>query len=164
MPDKVFALEGNGSRPSHFGDGYSEAEISYTLNHVEQHGVCYGIDQQGGKGGANYTENVAPTMASDSHGTPHAVCFGADIRNGKLNEEINGTLQAKDNGGWNANTNQVICYGIGSYDSNSWKSSNPHSGVYLAETARTLDAIQCGNPACNQGGTLIVECSDNESV
>ena len=164
MLDKVFALEGNDSRPSHFGDGYSETEISYTLNHVEQHGVCYGIDQQGGKGGANYTENVAPTMASDSHGTPHAVCFGADICNGKLNEEVNGTLQAKDNGGWNANTNQVICYGIGSYDSNSWKSSNPHSGVYLAETARTLDAIQCGNPACNQGGTLIVECSDCESV
>ena len=34
----------------------------------------YGIDQQGGKGGANYTEHVAPTICSDSHGTPHGVC------------------------------------------------------------------------------------------
>lgn len=34
----------------------------------------FGIDQQGGKGGANYTEDVAPTICSDSHGTPHAVC------------------------------------------------------------------------------------------
>ena len=35
----------------------------------------FGIDQQGGKGGANYTEGIAPTLASDSHGTPHAVSF-----------------------------------------------------------------------------------------
>ena len=35
---------------------------------------AFGIDQQGGKGGANYTEDVAPTICSDSHGTPHAVC------------------------------------------------------------------------------------------
>lgn len=35
--------------------------------------VAYGIDQQGGKGGANYTVDVAPTLCADSHGTPHAV-------------------------------------------------------------------------------------------
>lgn len=111
-------MEGNGARPSHKGDGYSLSDISYTLNHVEQHGVCY----------------------------------GADIRNGVLNAEVNGTLQAKANGGWNANSNQTVCYGIGSYGSNAWKSSNPHSGVYVAETSRTLDAISCGSPTCNQGG------------
>ena len=169
MPNKLFALEGNGSRPSHFGDGYSETDVSYTLNHVEQHGVCYnswdvqskhiqsvdGIAESLYSGGCRYGGGEAYVLDK---------CFGADIRNGKLNEEVNGTLQAKDNGGWNANTNQVICYGIGSYDSNAWKSSNPHSGVYVAETARTLDALQCGYPACNQGGTAIVECSDNESA
>jgi len=36
-------------------------------------GTVYGLDQQGGKGGANYTENVMPTLCSNSHGTPHAV-------------------------------------------------------------------------------------------
>ena len=35
---------------------------------------AFGIDQQGGKGGANYTEDVAPTICSDPHGMPHAVC------------------------------------------------------------------------------------------
>ena len=50
-----------------------------------------------------------------------------------------------------------VCYGIGSYHSNSWKSDNPHSGVYVAETSRTLDAINCGYPACNQGGIAVVE-------
>lgn len=44
-----------------------------------------------------------------------------------------------------------VAYGISSYDSNAMKSSNPHSGFYLAETTRTLDE-NGGNPACNQGG------------
>lgn len=51
---------------------------------------------------------------------------------------------------------EIKCYGICSYDSNSMKSSNPHSGIYEAETTRTLDN-NGGNPACNQGGMIIVE-------
>lgn len=36
----VVALEGNGSRPSHRGDGYG-GEVSFTLNSVERHSICY---------------------------------------------------------------------------------------------------------------------------
>ena len=39
----VVAIEGNGSRPSHKGSGYSEDEVSFTLNATEQHGVAYGV-------------------------------------------------------------------------------------------------------------------------
>ena len=85
-PD-IVCLEGNGSRPSHRGDGFREGEIMYTLNSVEVHAVCFGI-----------------------------------------------------------------C----SYDSNSMRSSNPHSGIYEATTSRTLDN-NGGNPACNQGGMCVVE-------
>lgn len=49
----------------------------------------------------------------------------------------------------------MICYGISAYASNAMKSSNPHSGIYEADTARCLD-INGGNPACNQGGVLVV--------
>lgn len=45
----------------------------------------------------------------------------------------------------------MIVYGISAYDSNAMKSSNPHSGIYVADTSRTLD-LNGGNPACNQGG------------
>ena len=55
-----------------------------------------------------------------------------------------------------ADDRERTCYGISSYDSNSMKSDNPHSGVYEAETSRTLDA-NGGNPSCNQGGIAIVE-------
>ena len=47
-------------------------------------------------------------------------------------------------------------YGICSKDSNSMKSDNPNSGIYEADTARTLDA-NGGNPGCNQGGMAVVE-------
>lgn len=47
-------------------------------------------------------------------------------------------------------------FGISSKDSNAMKSDNPHSGIYEAETARTLDG-NGGNPSCNQGGIAVVE-------
>lgn len=53
-----------------------------------------------------------------------------------------------------------IVYGLCSYESNSMKSSNPYSGIYKADTARTLD-INGGSPACNQGGMLVL--FDNHS-
>lgn len=36
-------------------------------------------------------------------------------------------------------------------------SPNPNSGIYEAEVARTLDAMNCGYPACNQGGVVVIE-------
>lgn len=48
----IVCLEGNGSRDSHKGDGYKESETMYTLNTVEQHGVCYSQDRFD-----KYTEN-----------------------------------------------------------------------------------------------------------
>ncbi|AVV54882.1 DNA cytosine methyltransferase [Paenibacillus glucanolyticus] len=46
-------------------------------------------------------------------------------------------------------------YGICSDKSNSMQSSNPHSGIYEADTSRTIDA-NGGNPGCNQGGIAVV--------
>lgn len=37
----IICLEGNGSRPSHFGSGYAVSETMYTLNQTEVHSVCY---------------------------------------------------------------------------------------------------------------------------
>ena len=51
----------------------------------------------------------------------------------------------------------AVCFGISPYHSNAMKSSNPHSGIYIADTSRSLDAMNCGYPACNQGGICVVE-------
>ena len=79
--------------------------------------------------------------------------------------EGNGCRPSHKGDGWRVgamytlNSTEVHCvaYGIGSYYSNAWKSSNPHSGVYEAEVTKTLDHLNCGYPACNQGGTVVVE-------
>lgn len=86
--NETICLEGNGSRPSHRGDGYIESDVMYTLNSTEVHAVCYAI---------------------------------------------------------------------GAYESNAWKSSNPYSGCYETDVAKTLDALTCGYPACQQGGIAVVE-------
>ena len=52
--------------------------------------------------------------------------------------------------------NHICAYGISAKDSNAMKSANPHSGIYEAETSRTLDG-NGGNPGCNQGGIAVVE-------
>lgn len=39
----IVCLEGNGSRPSHKGDGYRVGGAMYTLNSTEVHCVCYVI-------------------------------------------------------------------------------------------------------------------------
>lgn len=47
-------------------------------------------------------------------------------------------------------------YGICSKESNAMKSDNPYSGIYEADTSRTIDG-NGGNPGCNQGGIAVVE-------
>ena len=65
-----------------------------------------------------------------------------------INEDKSFTLNTIDR--------HAVAYGICSDKSNSMLSSNPHSGIYEADTARTLD-LNGGNPACNQGGICVVE-------
>ena len=42
-PD-IICLEGNGSRQSHRGGGWSTEGVMYTLNGTEVHAVCVGVD------------------------------------------------------------------------------------------------------------------------
>ena len=74
----VICLQGNGIDRADTagcnGKGWREDQ-SYTLNTLDRPAVVFAIDQQGGKGGANYAENIMPTICSDSHGTPHGVAY-----------------------------------------------------------------------------------------
>lgn len=77
---------------------------------------------------------------------------------------INGTNPGYQNGVVTIGGTGAVCYGIGAYDSNAWKSSNPYSGVYEADISKTLDALNCGYPGCNQGGIAVVEQCDAYAV
>lgn len=70
----IAVVEGNGSRPSHQGDGYKESDVMYTLNATEQHGVAYGIDRATYNMGQNaqfdiaIREEVEPTIVAKGTG------------------------------------------------------------------------------------------------
>ena len=73
-PSSIIALEGNGARPSHQGDGFSSNDVSYTLNSTEKHGVCYGLDRASFNQGKNaqfgisINEEIAPTVCAKGPG------------------------------------------------------------------------------------------------
>lgn len=97
-------IEGNGSRPSHRGDGYKESEVMYTLNATEQHGVAYGIDRaafnqgQNAKFGFAVEEEVEPTMAAKGPGGVAAPTYSASKASffTEAAEEMANTLVASD--------------------------------------------------------------------
>ena len=118
----------------------------------------YGFQRQ--LSGVEIQEDSAPTLlaaAGESGNNKPCVAYclqggGATSQNSKgdgVNEDITFTLNAVDR--------HAVVYGISPYHSNCMKSDNPHSGYYEADTARTLDALQCGYPGCNQGGMAVVE-------
>ena len=78
--EPTIALEGNGQRPSHRGDGYIVSDKSYTLNTTEIHGVVYAVDQGGGKSSVVVKDNQAPTLTCTHDGSP-AVAYGVDVYN-----------------------------------------------------------------------------------
>lgn len=90
------------------GSNVSEDGAAYTIDRAGPQSVAIGIDQQGGKGGANTTEGVAPTVLSDSHGTPHGVAYECDVNcyeNHAQDSRIQGPIQtAPTQGSSNANS------------------------------------------------------------
>ncbi len=116
--------------------------------------------------GLPITENLAQTLlATDYKGvqcvceeTPKTlkICSGCDGggKDALIQDDKSATLSC--------NNDQMVfvpkAYGICSDGSNSMKSDNPNSGIYEADTSRTIDA-NGGNPSCNQGGIAVV-CID----
>ena len=69
----MVVVEGNGSRPSHHGDGYKESETMYTLNCTENHAVSYGI----GRPAMNQGYNARFSFQVEEEKYPTIVASGA---------------------------------------------------------------------------------------
>ncbi len=100
----VVALEGNGARPSHQGCGYSEEEVSFTLNATEQHGVAYELDRATYNQGQNakfapcIESEVEPPMVARGPGAVAHPVYST-IKNSyhaQAEEDIVNTLAATD--------------------------------------------------------------------
>ena len=142
------------------GIGYEE-ETSPTLRAGTVPATVYENHSQD----TRYTElnGIAPTVLS-TYGTggnnqPFVVetPYTLKIRSGCDGGGKGALVQTDKSATLSCNNDQTVFvpFGICSDGSNSMKSDNPHSGIYRAETARTLDG-NGGNPSCNQGGIAVV--------
>lgn len=115
----------------------------------------YGDSEQGsekGEGASDSSEGSTGEPVDD----PQIKALSFQERAGKpgggkgilIQDEHTGALVGQ-------NVQSVVAYGISPYASNAMLSDNPHSGIYEADTSRTLD-LNGGTPSCNQGGIAIV--------
>ena len=138
------------------GDSSSGA-IPYTLK------IRSGVDvdskgKAAGKGALIQTDKTGTLSTVQDQYLFQPVAWGFDPQACReagqyVHKNIANTLTNGTNPGWH----NGVCYGISPYHSNCMKSDNPNSGYYEADTARSLDAQNCGYPACNQGGMAVVQ-------
>ena len=117
---------------------------------IKDDGICQTLCSRMGTGG-----NYVPLTFSLPYckGTrPHS----ADEAQKWKEADVANTLNTFDNGEGRCNELVVRVYGMSADQSNAMLSGNPHSGIYEADTSRTLDC-NGGSPACNQGGMMVVE-------
>ena len=107
--------------------------------------VC---QQQTDENGAGFSLRSKDTQIA--YGFEPGAAQRLDTEN-RFYEDHTPTLRAKM-----GDNQTAVAYGISPFASNAMLSSNPTSGIYEADTARTLD-LNGGSPACNQGGMAIVE-------
>jgi DNA (cytosine-5)-methyltransferase 1 len=130
-----------------FGNG-GAAEILF-----EREGVRWDIEK-----GRKTGEGVASTVEGGSSKCHSDITGGQQDANvvvmssGQANAEI---LSERSPSLTGLHEQPIVAYNISSYSSNSMKSSNPNSGTQIVDTVRTLD-LNGGNPACNQGGVMLV--------
>ncbi|MEG1195126.1 MAG: DNA cytosine methyltransferase [Clostridia bacterium] len=106
--------------------------------------------------GGHVWEEVTSTLRADMGDNQTCVALDFNPTDSRIkikDEDICQTLTNRMGTGGN----QVpLVFGISSDQSNAMLSDNPHSGIYEADTSRTLDCLG-GAPSCNQGGMAVVE-------
>ena len=149
--DEVATTLCNGTRPGFTTGVIQPVSIE---NHpadsrvdIDDSGKVQTLTSRMGTGGGNVPMVMEPVTSLQGS------MIGRADHNGPqgdgINEDVSFTLNTTDR--------HAVVYGISPYHSNCMKSDNPHSGYYEADTARTLDALQCGYPGCNQGGMAVVQ-------
>lgn len=156
---RIIYLNNQGGSRMDVAAGISAAPRSEMHGHPPVMAAFSG--KQGGKaGGIGYSETKAPTLKAEAGGNmvPHVMALHLtqdpivyedmspciSTGNPRSGQAAVGVLEPKP-----------TAYGLSSKASNAWKSNNPNSGCYEAETARTLDS-RGGDATCNQGGMLII--------
>ena len=96
-------------------------------------------------GGIGYSETKAPTLKAEAGGNmvPHVMALHL-TQDPIVHEDTSPCISTGNPRSGQATVGVLepkpTAYGLSSKESNAWKSNNPNSGCYEAETARTLDS------------------------
>ena len=100
-----------------------------------------------------YREEESPTLRA---GVTPGVAIEYNPTDSRIKVKEDGICQTLCSRMGTGGNNIPLVFGISADKSNAMLSDNPHSGIYEADTSRTLDC-NGGSPACNQGGMMIVK-------
>ncbi|NLB80217.1 MAG: hypothetical protein GX800_01050 [Clostridiaceae bacterium] len=120
--------------------------------------ICKSVseNQRGNVWLSNHPGNITTGGGKPGQGYPCILSFQPRLQSMDIQDEHIGTLLATDYKGERCLlAMEPINYAIDSMSSNSMKSSNPHSGIHKENYVKTIDT-NGNNPACNQGGNMIV--------
>ncbi len=107
-----------------------------------------------------YREEESPTLRA---GVTPGVAIEFNPTDSRIKIKEDGICQTLCSRMGTGGNNIPLVFGISSDQSNAMLSDNPHSGIYEAETSRTLDC-NGGSPSCNQGGMMVVESKPCEEA
>ena len=98
-------IEGNGSRPSHHGDGYIESDKMYTLNTTEQHKVAYVVG--GGQSRCSVNKNIITNLEERSDQEDVACAYAQDRYDTFSPSDISPTIKAQG-GSYGGEVNHLL--------------------------------------------------------
>ena len=99
-----------------------------------------------------YREEESPTLRA---GVTPGVAIEFNPTDSRIRIKDDGVCQTLCSRMGTGGNNVPLVFGMSADQSNAMLADNPHSGIYEAETSRTLDC-NGGSPCCNQGGMMVV--------
>ena len=106
-----------------------------------------------------YREEESPTLRA---GVTPGVAIEYNPTDSRIKIKDDGICQTLCSRMGTGGNNIPLVFGISADKSNAMLSGNPHSGIYEAETSRTLDC-NGGSPCCHQGGMMVVAPVNDET-
>ena len=140
------------------GSGINEG-VCFTLNALDTHGVAYAIDSLSSNSMKSSNPNsgfhatdkaktldcTGPDPTKNQGGVAICQAYAIDCRNATINPDVNGTLQSKEGGGYNLNTNNVVMQPAPYQDKTGCLSPGAHAGSYNGQDAYNDMLITCNN-------------------
>ena len=134
-------------------------ELTSTLRAEAHHPPCimgasgFCTEHSADSRSIGYRKEESPTLRA---GVTPGVAIEYNPTDSRIKVKEDGICQTLCSRMGTGGNNIPLVFGISADKSNAMLSDNPSSGIYEAETCRTLDC-NGGSPACNQGGMMIVK-------